>query len=115
MKVTTPPFIGSAELFAFTVTASELVKATPTKANCGVLAATGVEREALALEGTDVRAAVGDHSPRWSEASRTGAPPAWVAAVVPSAARTTMSVAVPSALRVRAVTAISSESTWITK
>ena len=55
-KVIMPPFTGSTGLFAVTVTASGCTNAAPMADDCGVLPATGREREALALEGADVRA-----------------------------------------------------------
>ena len=52
-----PPFTGSAGLTAVTMMARGLAKAAPSWADCGVLPAAGVEREALALERADVEAA----------------------------------------------------------
>ena len=62
-SVTTPPSTGSTGLLAVTVTASGLANAVPMSAVCGVLPATGVKREALALEGADVDGAA-DAGPR---------------------------------------------------
>ena len=80
-KVTTPPSTGSTGLLAVTVTASGLANAVPMFAVCGVLPATAVKCEALALEGADVDAADAGRSRagRWRGCPRSMALPASIA------------------------------------
>ena len=54
VKLTTPPATGSTGSFAVTMTARALAKLLLIVVDCGVLPATVVHGEALALEGADV-------------------------------------------------------------